>query len=157
MVEDARLEQLDRTVARGIVSLVTYRSRRGGLTMRSVRRRTVVAGVFAIALLGLLAQPAAAIHSGATLDCGSAGTFTIKTGENGTSVFKPGFIQVVLLGRDDKVVGTLVPFRASVNGVPIPLVSNAAGNLEAHHGLATCSFTGSNGERWVLEGILNLR
>ena len=116
-----------------------------------------MAGVFAIALLGLLAQPAAAIHSGATLDCGSAGTYTIKTGENGTSVFKPGFIQVVLLGRDDTVVGTLVPFRASLNGVPLQLVGDAAGALEDHHGLATCSFTGSNGDFFVLEGILNLR
>jgi hypothetical protein len=104
----------------------------------------------------LLAQPAAAIHSGATLDCGSAGTYTIKTGENGTSVFKPGFIQVVLLGRDDKVVGTLVPFRASVNGQPLQLVGHAADALEDHHGLATCSFTGSNGDIFVLEGILNL-
>jgi hypothetical protein len=116
-----------------------------------------VAGVFGIALLGLLAQPAAAIHSGATLDCGNAGTYTIETGENGTSVFKPGFIQVVLLGQGDKVVGTLVPFRASVNGQPLQLVSNAADALEGQHGLATCSFTGSNDEFWVLEGILNLR
>lgn len=125
--------------------------------MRSVRRGTFVAVVFALASLGLLAQPAAAIHSGATLDCGSAGTYTIKTGENGTSVFKPGFIQVDLLGQDDKVVGTLVPFRAFVNGQPIQLVGDAADALEDHHSLATCSFTGSNGEFWVLEGILNLR
>jgi hypothetical protein len=125
--------------------------------MRSVRRGIFVAGVFAIALLGLLAQPTAAVHSGATLDCGSAGTYTIKTGENGTSVFKPGFIQVVLLGRDDKVVGTLVPFRASVNGQPIQLVGDVADALEDHLGLATCSFTGSNGDFFVLEGILNLQ
>ena len=125
--------------------------------MRSVRRRMVVAGVFAVALLGLMAQPAAAIHSGATMDCGSAGTYTIKTGENGTSVFKPGFIQVDLLADDGKVVGTLVPFRAWVNGEPIQLVTDAmALALEAHHGLATCSFTGSNGDFFMLEGVLNI-
>ena len=125
--------------------------------MRSVRRGNFVAGVFAIALLGLLAQPAAAIHSGATLDCGSAGAYTIKTGENGTSVFKPGFIQVVLLGQNDKVVGTLVPFRVSVNGQPLQLESHPADALEDDHGLATCSFKWSNGDFFVLEGILNLR
>ena len=121
------------------------------------RRTMAVVGVLATTTFGLLAQPAAAIHQNATLDCGSAGTYTIKTGENGTSVFKPGFIKVVLLGQDDKVVGTLVPFRASVDGQPLQLVSNAADALEGQHGLATCSFTGSNGEFWVLEGILSLR
>jgi hypothetical protein len=125
--------------------------------MLSVRRGTFAAAVFTVALLGLLAQPAAAIHSGARLDCGSAGTYTIKTGENGTSVFKPGFIQVVLLGQDDDVVGALVPFRASLNGQPLQFTSHADDALEDHHGLATCSFTGSNGDFFLLEGILNLR
>jgi hypothetical protein len=117
----------------------------------------VVAVLFAIALVGLVAQPASAIHHGATIDCGSAGTFTIKTGDTGSSVFKPGFIQVDLLALDGKVVGTLVPFRVSVNGQPVQLVGDAADALEEHHGLATCSFTGSNGDYFVLEGVLNLR
>jgi hypothetical protein len=125
--------------------------------MRSVRRGIFVPGVFAIALLGLLAQPAAAIHSGATIDCGSAGTYTIETGENGTSVFKPGFVQVVLLGQDGKVVGTLVPFKVSINGQLLQFEGKAADPIEDHVGLATCSFTGSNGDYVVLEGILSLR
>ena len=120
------------------------------------RWRIVVAGFLATASLGLLAQPAAAIHHGATIDCGSAGTYTIKTGDTGFSVFKPGFIQVDLLAQDGKVVGTLIPFQVSVNGQPLELVGNAAKALEAHHGLATCSFTGSNGDYFVLVGVLNL-
>jgi hypothetical protein len=114
-----------------------------------------VAGLFAIALVGLVAQPASAIHHGATIDCGSAGTYTIKTGDNGVSVFKPGFFQVDLLAQDGKVVGTLVPFQVSVNGQPIQFVGNTPDQLEDR--FATCSFTGSNGDYFVLVGLLNLR
>jgi hypothetical protein len=126
--------------------------------MRSVRRRMVVAGLLATALLGLVVQPAAAIHQNATLDCGSAGTYTIQTATTGAGLYPPSFIQVDLLGLDGKVVGTLVPFEVSINGEPLQLVGggNAADNVGDHVGFATCSFTGSNGDYVVLVGLLNL-
>ena len=125
--------------------------------MRSVRRKMAVVGLFAVAAVGSVAQPASAIHHAAAIDCGSAGAYTIKTGENGSSVFKPGFFQVVLLEQGGNVVGTLTPFRVSVNGQPIEFVGKAAEPVDDHVGLATCSFTGSNGDYFVLEGLLNLR
>ena len=127
--------------------------------MRSVTWRTAVAGLLATALLGLAAHPAAAIHQGATLDCGSAGTYTIKTTTTPTGRFPPSFIQVDLLGRDGKVVGTLVPFEVSINGQPLQLVggSNAADAVGDKVGFATCTFTWANGDYVVLVGLLNLR
>jgi hypothetical protein len=118
-----------------------------------------VAGLLATASLGLLAQPAAAIHQNATLDCGTAGTFTIETATTGAGLFPPSFVQVDLLGRDGKKVGTLVPFAISINGQPIQTVGNyqaAADAVGDNVGFATCSFTGSNGDYVVLQGILNL-
>ena len=106
-------------------------------------------------LIGAVAAPAAAIHRGATLDCGSDGTYTLKATATPIGDL-PSFVQVDLLGQNGKVVGTLVPFQLSINGEPIQLVGNAADPLDEHVGLATCSFTGSNGDYVVLRGLLNL-
>jgi hypothetical protein len=117
--------------------------------MLSVRWRLAVAGLLATASLCLVASPATAIHQGATLDCGSAGTFIIKDS------VRPVFEQVTLLTQDGKVVGTLVPLQITVNGEPLPLVTSSPG--EHVPGQATCSFTGSNGDFVVLVGVLRLR
>ena len=123
------------------------------------RRRTAIAGLLATASLGLLAQPAGAIHQHATLDCGSAGTYILKTAETGAGLFPPSFVQVDLLTRDGTKVGTLIPFAISINGEPLEVASfgHAADAVGANVGFATCSFTGSNGDYVVLQGILNLR
>jgi hypothetical protein len=120
------------------------------------RRRMAFAGLLATASLGLLAQPAAAIHHNATLDCGSAGTFTINTAETASGLQPPSFFQVDLLARDGKKVGTLVPFQVFINGQLQSIDTAADDALAAHVGLATCSFTGSNGDFVVLVGLLNL-
>ena len=122
-----------------------------------VGRRMAVAVLFTMVLVGVGAEPAAAIHHGATLDCGADGTYTIKTGEQGASVFRPTFFQVNILEQDGKIVATLVPFRISVNGQPLEAPGNAAEPVSDHVGFATCSFTGSNGDYFVLEGPLNRR
>ena len=124
--------------------------------MRSVRWRMALGGLLATASLGFMAQPAAAIHQGATLDCGSLGTYTLDPATNKVGAF-PSFTAVNLLERNGKVVGTLIPFAFSDNGVWIDLEGNAEGPLSDHVGLATCSFTGSNGHDIVLVGLLNLR
>ena len=117
-----------------------------------------VAGLFAAALVGLLAQPAGAIHQDATLYCGSAGTYTIETSTTPAGLFPPGFTDVVLLGQDGKKVGVLVPFQYSRNGGPwILLVGDGAiDGVGDNVGFTTCSFTGSNGDNFVLVGLLNL-
>ena len=123
--------------------------------MRSVRWRMVVTALLATASLGLIAQPAAAIHQGATLDCGSAGTYTLDPATNSIGAF-PSFAAVNLLEQDGKVVGTLIPFEFFDNGVLVDQEGNAE-PLREHVGFATCSFTGSNGHYIVLVGLLNLR
>jgi hypothetical protein len=125
--------------------------------MRSLGWRAAVAGVLATALLGLVAQPAAAIHQGATLDCGSAGTYTIKTATTGAGLYPPSFIQVDLLEQGGKVVGTLVPFEVSINGQWLDMAGNAADPVGDHVGFATCSFTGSYGDYVVLVGLLSIQ
>ena len=126
--------------------------------MSSTRWRMGVAGLFAAALVGLLAQPAGAIHQDATLYCGSAGTYTIETSTTPAGLFPPGFTDVVLLGQDGKKVGVLVPFQYSRNGGPwILLVGDGAiDGVGDNVGFTTCSFTGSNGDYFVLVGLLNL-
>jgi hypothetical protein len=55
-----------------------------------------------------------------------------------------------------RVVGTLVPFEVSINGQWLDMAGNATDPVGDHVGFATCSFTGSNGDYIVLQGILNL-
>jgi hypothetical protein len=59
--------------------------------MRSLRQRLAISAPAAVLLVALVAQPAAAFHSGAIVDCGSAGTFTIKTSSTGSGLQPPSF------------------------------------------------------------------
>jgi hypothetical protein len=124
--------------------------------MRSRRGKLALAGLFAAAVLVIGAQPAAAIHQGATLDCASAGTFTLKAADTGAGLFPPSFFQVELLTRNGVVVGTMVPFQVYVNGSLQTIPTGAADAVGSQHGLSTCSFTGSDGSQVVLIGILNV-
>src|SRR5262245_51230695 len=124
--------------------------------MRSRRGKLALAGLCASAVLVVGAQPAAAIHQGATLDCGSAGTFTLKATDTGAGLFPPSFFQVELLLRDGHQVGTMVPFQVYVNGSLQTISTGAANAVGSQHGLSTCSFTGSDGSQVVLIGILNV-
>jgi hypothetical protein len=81
--------------------------------------------------------------SGATLDCGSAGTYTLEPAENQVGAF-PSFTAANQLTRDGKVVGTLITFAYAVNGEWFDQEGNAADPLEDKVGLTTCSFTASN-------------
>ena len=125
--------------------------------MSRSRRRMVLVALLAMAALGLLAQPAAAIHQNATLDCGNAGTYTIKAADTGAGIFPPSFFQVALLTQNGKKVGTLIPFEVTVNGIRQDLVGAPQDDaVGSNVGFATCSFTGSNGDYVVLVGLLNL-
>ena len=125
--------------------------------MTRSRRRFVLAGVLAAAILGLVAQPVAAIHQGAVLDCGTDGTYPIRTQETGAGLYPPSFIQVDLLTRDGKPAGTLIPFAISIDNVWFdPQGVGAYGSLADHVTMSTCTFTATNGAFIVLVGILNL-
>jgi hypothetical protein len=127
-----------------------------GSAMMPIRRRISAAAFVAIALLGLLAQPVAAIHHGATIDCGSEGTYTIKTALTGAGLQPPSFFQTLLLEDEDgQQVATLVPFFVWLNGEPVSFAGAAAAPevLDNTLDLVTCTFTGSDGTVVVLQGI----
>jgi hypothetical protein len=126
--------------------------------MLRLRRRIAIAGVLAAAAFGLVAQPAAAIHQHAVLDCGTAGTYPIRVGETGAGLFPPSFVQVDLLTTDGQPAGTLIPFAISINGVWLQFegLGDPYDALSGSLDLSTCSFTGSNGDYVVLIGILNI-
>ena len=125
--------------------------------MRTRRGKLAFAGLLATGLLAFGAQPALAIHQGATVDCGSAGTYVLNATETGAGLFPPSFFQVDLLRTDGTPAGTMIPFLVYVNGSLQSIDTGADEALAGHHGVATCSFTGSDGTQVVLVGILNLR
>jgi hypothetical protein len=124
--------------------------------MKSVSRRMLVAGLLAAGLLGGTAQPAAAIHQGATVDCGSAGIYTLSPRENSVGAF-PSFSAANVLDRDGKPAGTLITFAYSVNGDWFDQPGAAEAPVGQHVGFTTCTFTAANGFPVVLVGVLNLR
>jgi len=126
-----------------------------GATMRSVRWTVVAAALLATGVLALTAQPAAAIHQGATLDCGSAGIYTLSPTTNSVGAF-PSFTGANLLKQDGKLAATLIPFEYSINGQPFDQQGNAEEPVGENVGFTTCTFTASNGLFVVLVGVLNL-
>ena len=67
-----------------------------GDAMASLRRKIAVVVFLALGSVGLLAEPAAAVHEDAIVDCGSTGTFTLKTQPTGAGFGAPRFTAVLL-------------------------------------------------------------
>jgi hypothetical protein len=107
--------------------------------------------ILAAAALGLLAQPAAANHEGAIVDCGAAGTFTLRTTPTATGFGVPRFTAVLLFQEG----GTLSVERAVFDGVVV--FEPAAVGIE-HSAVdeVTCSFTLRNGVHVEITGVLTL-
>jgi hypothetical protein len=117
--------------------------------MAPIRRRMAVVGSVALASLAVLAQPAAANHEGAIVDCGSAGTFTLATTPTGAGFGAPGFTSVLLFEEG----GTLNVMKASFDGVVVfdpAAVGRSANAVEE----TTCSFTLRNGVDVEITGVL---
>ena len=83
--------------------------------MTPLRRRLALVGLVTLAWVSLLAPPAAALHNGATVDCGDAGTFTINAQPNGAGFEAPppgdvlrfeegGVLTIMQIIIDDEVV-----------------------------------------------------
>jgi len=117
--------------------------------MTSVRHKLAVVCFGAVALVGLLAQPAAAFHSGAIVDCGGAGKFTIKTATTGAGLFPPSFFDVLVFEEH----GTLTVLAISINGQLI-LDFAGVGRLHSEAEWATCSFTLANRDDVEVTGVL---
>jgi hypothetical protein len=117
--------------------------------MAPTRRRLALAGLVAFAWVGLVAQPALALHIGQTVDCGDAGTFTIDAQPNGAGFEAPppgdalrfvegGKLALLTLTIDGEVV-----FNKTAVGI-------------AHNALdeVTCTFTLANGVPFEVTGLL---
>jgi len=122
--------------------------REGGLAMIETRRRMTRSGAIAMLAAGLLVQPVAAVHIGATADCGAAGTFTIRAQPNGAGFEAPTLGGVILF----KEGGLLTPLLAYRNG--------AVAWSQAEVGMAanvvdevTCTFSIASGD-WEITGVL---
>jgi hypothetical protein len=116
------------------------------LVAKPIRRRRTIAPLAALALVGVLAQPAAAVHIGAIVDCADAGTFTIRATPNGAG-FEAPILGGVLLFEEG---GTLIPLEVYRNGV---LQWNNAAPGMAVNAVEeiTCTFTIASGY-WEVTG-----
>jgi len=116
--------------------------------MAPLRRKIAVVVFLAFASVGLLAQPAATFHEDATVDCGSTGTFTLKTTPTGEGFGAPRFTAVLLFEGG----GTLSVMKASFNGVVVfdPAATGRAANAVEE---VTCSFTLRNGVFVEITGV----
>ena len=106
---------------------------------------TFVAGAFVLCL----AQPAGAVHADAVVDCGTAGTFVLKTIPTGSGFDVPGPTAVLLFEGG----GTLSVLEVSRNGQLIwePASVGLANNSVDE---ATCTFALSNGVQLEITGVL---
>ena len=114
--------------------------------------RRVVLGLAASALVILCAfpLPAGATHAGATADCGSAGTFTVKAQDTGAGVQFPDPGKLVLFEEG----GALTVLEFYVDG---QLVWSAAQTGRANNNVTvvTCSFRNADpGELFTVVGVL---
>ena len=120
--------------------------------MKRLRRQVAVVGLLATALVGLLAPPAAAVHQGAIVDCGSGGTFTIKTSTTGAGLFPPGFFDVLVFEEH----GTLTVLAVSIDG-ELLLDFATVGRQHSEANWTTCSFTLADGAYVEITGVLTAR
>lgn len=129
----------------------TTQTRSYRTTVRQLGRfvaATTVGGVVALGPVVLQAQPASALHGEAIADCGTAGTFHLRTTPNGAGFESPPWGDVLLFEGG----GTLAPLAASRDGQI--LWDSASGGM-AHNNVdeVTCSFTLANGAHVEVTGV----
>jgi hypothetical protein len=115
-----------------------------------VRLGIAVIVVAAAIGLGAFAQPANAFHAGEIVDCGSAGTFTIRaTQTSGAPQPEAPGVSDVLNFEEG---GTLTVFQFVLNG-DVLINKNATGRASNNVDEITCTFTFEFGDVEVT-GIL---
>jgi hypothetical protein len=110
--------------------------------------KLAVVGLLALASLGLLVQPAAAFHAGATVNCGTVGTFTVRATPNAADFESPPPNAVLLFDEG----GTLSILEVYRNGQLVwnpAHVGRASNNVEE----VTCSYTLANGVQLQVTGV----
>jgi hypothetical protein len=117
--------------------------------MSPSRRRSAVATSLTLAALVALAQPAVALHGGAAVDCGDAGTFTIRATPNGAGFEAPVFTGVILFEEGGSLTLEVV-YRNGVLQWDDAAVGVAANAIEE----TTCTFTAANGDYTEVTGVL---
>ena len=119
------------------------------MSMARIRRSAAVALFVALVATGALALPAAALHEGAIADCGTAGTFTLRSTPNSGGFSSPPVNSVLRFEGG----GTLSIMREYRDGVldwePGAGVGIASNNLEE----VTCTFTLANGVELAITGV----
>jgi hypothetical protein len=115
--------------------------------MAHIRRTRAIAALVVLASVGLLAQPAAASHENAIVDCGDAGTFTLRTTPGG-GFFWPGPTSVLLFDGGG-TLSVLIVFRNDVLLYDDPATGVENNAVEE----VTCSFTLANGDELEITGV----
>jgi hypothetical protein len=121
----------------------------GRTTEEGILVKKLIMGAAVVGSVGLLAQPAAALHNGATANCGTAGTFTIQATPNGAGFESPPFGDALLFEEG----GRLSIFVISIDG-RVTFDAAEVGMANNHLEEVTCSFTLANGVHVEVTGIL---
>ena len=128
----------------------TARLRRAG---HGLPRRIGVAIALAALAVTAFAPMALASHGGASVDCGSYGTFTLRVTETGNGSWQaPGPGNVLIFEEG----GTLKPLEVWVDG-NLRFSNAATGRDQNALTEVQCSFVIGTGQRFVVEGILTSR
>ena len=116
--------------------------------------RRASAAIVAGALAGLALAPATlASHLGATVDCGSDGTYTIRATETGNGSWQaPGPFDILLFEEG----GAFIPLEVWVNG-NLRLSNAIVGREMNALTEVQCSFQIGTGQLFEVEGLLVAR
>lgn len=116
--------------------------------MTPTLRRLALVGLVTLGWAGL-AQSAAALHNGASVDCGDAGTFTIEAQPNGAGFEAPPPGDALRFAEGPQ----LALLKIVING---DVVFDAAANGRAQNALdeVVCTFTLRNGAEFEVTGLL---
>jgi hypothetical protein len=114
------------------------------------KRAVAALAVVPVAVLAGFAQPAVGSHAGSIVDCGSAGTFTLKAQETGTPIQRPDPAVVTVFEEG----GALAILSFSING---ELIFTVAETGQANNNIdeVSCSYTTGLGTFIEVTGILS--
>jgi protein-L-isoaspartate O-methyltransferase len=112
-------------------------------------RRAIVAIGFATVTTFAAAQSALASHAGATVNRGSAGTFTVKAATNSAGFQSPTPFNAIVLEEG----GVLTVQQILRNGALV-FTRADTGAQENTVTEVTCSFTTGDGDTFTVTGIL---
>jgi hypothetical protein len=117
-------------------------------SVHSARRLAALA--LALVALAAAGTPALASHAGTTVDCGSAGTFTVRAMQTAAGDHQAPEPSSIIVFREG---GALTVFEFRVNGV-LRFTLADRGRQQNALDEVTCSFENEAGARFQVTGIL---